>query len=290
MFSFLPQIIILLALVGIITVVLRKTPEVTDIFRRGGFKRLPAQILEFFRTRARPMAKNVLQKLWRLVLDVKAVSKTSNITRNQIIQRFKQAGSRLPKANLGFFKSPKSSGVDLSRTEQSFASEDFEVAEQKFITVIKKDPKNEAAFEGLGRLYMAKRNFGEAVETYKFLIRLNPANPDYYSELGQAYYHQRSYDKAFAAYEQAIELAPDSPASYINLGLVLEGKSNLKEAILNYRRAVDLENNNSQFLILLAEALIRKGDKDEAENILEQVLQLEPTNNHAREKLMQLKF
>ena len=42
--------------------------------------------------------------------------------------------------------------------------------------------------------------------------------------------------------------------------------------------------------MVLGEALVKKGDKEQAQTILEKILILEPTNDQARKKLMRLKF
>lgn len=289
MYSFLPQILILLSIAGIIAIILRRTPEVTDIVRRGKARELPGQAAGFIRNRLGSWFVSFLKRIWRLILEVKSVSRPV-FTRQNFLEKFKRATSHLPKTNLKIFKSPDSPEFYLTQAEESLDQEDYEEAERKFIKVIEKDPKNEAAFVGLGRLYMARRNFDEAVETYKFLVRLNATNDNYYSRLGQAYNNLKLYDQAIEAYEKAIELVPENPSRYINLGQTLEANRHLEEAILNYRRAVDMEKDNPQFLLVLAEALAKKGEKEEAEVLLEQILQLEPTNHLAREKLMQLKF
>lgn len=278
MFSFWPQLLILASLTGIIVVLLRKVPtgETTRV------RVLAAAIFEFF--------KKTGNELWHFVLEVKGISKTSVFTRQNFAEKFKRARSHFPKTKFPLFKTKDSPGYYIAQAEADMEREDFPEAERKLIKAIEKDPKNESAFNVLGRLYLSSKRYEEAVETYKFLLKAHPENDTYWSNLGQAYHGNKLYDQAVEAYERAIELAPDNAKRYLNLGLTLEARKHIEEAILNYRRALELEKSNTHFMFVLAEALAKKGDKEEAEMLLEQVLQIEPTNHLARERLMQLKF
>lgn len=269
MFSFLPQLLIIVALAGITVIVLRRTVPVNLKIRQA--------------------ATGGARKLWHFVLEAKDFSRTSAAGRN-FLQKFRLAKIAIPKPHLPFFRPSNSLESYLQRGQTLLEAEDYPGAERQFIRAIELDPKNEPAFAALGKLYLLQKKFEEAAETYNFLLKLHPENDTYWANLGQAYHNERLYEKAIAAYEKAIDLNPENPRRYINLGLTLEAKKHLEEAILNYRRAVDLEKGNTQFLLVLAEALAKKGEKNEAEIIFEQILVLEPTNHLAREKLMALKF
>ena len=286
MFSFLPQLLIVLSLVGIIVIVLRKVPGVNEFVRQTPVTKLPAEGAKALLAQLWARLRWLLQKLWHFVLEVKELSKTRAFSR--IPTGFSKI--HFPKAGLHLFKRPDTVAFYLQQAQKSLSREDYEEAERQFIKVIEKDSRNEEAFAGLGKLYLAQKKFEEAIETYKFLLKYYPDNDGYHANLGQAYHGQKLYDPAVEAYERAIELSPENAKRYVNLGLTLEAKKHLEEAILNYRKAVSLEKTNPQFLMVLADALIKKGDKEEAEVLLQQILQLEPTNHPAREKLMQLKF
>jgi len=288
MFSFIAQLLIFLSIVGIIIVVLRKVvpgavrlPAGTSWFRAI----LPA--LKVAMLKIRDAIIFASRKLWRLLLEVKGITKPAGaLTRlpNPLLKL------HLPRPNLQFFKKGDSADFYVKQAEEQLIKENFDGAERLFLRAIKKEPRNENGYAGLGRLYLAAKKFEEAIETFKYLTKQYPANDAYFSSLGQAYHGNKLYDSAIEAYEKAIELAPDNARRYVNLGITLEARNHLEEAILNYRKGVDLEKNNTQFLFLLADALVKKGDREDAEMMLEQILQLEPTNHTARERLMQLKF
>ena len=273
MYTFVPQLLIILSLVGIILIVLRRTPEL----------RFPIPVhlknVENFLGR---WLRIIFQKLWHYILEVKELSKKTE----SLIPR------HLPKLHLPNFTTLRkgSASVVISQGEAALAAGDQAAAEQHFINEIKIDPTNEQAFAGLGKLYLAQNKTREAVETYKFLLKHHPEKAEYNVGLGQAYYNRHKYDNAIAAFERALELEPDNAKHLLSLAMTLESKNHLEEAILNYRRAVELNAEDTQIILRLCDALAKKGDKAEAEQLLQNLLLLEPTNNIAREKLMQLKY
>lgn len=269
MFAFIPQLLILICIVGIIIIVLRRTPEITKL----PFAILASRILN----ESRRLGATVVQKLWHYVLDVKDLSHKITIP-------------RLPLKSLKIFRRSNSPDLYVTEGEKALENGQYSEAEQQFIKAIKIDPHHEEAFAHLGRLYLAQNKISEAVETFKYLIKHHPENPSYYSSLGQAHHNKKQFDNAIEAFEKAVELSPDHAKLYMNLGFSLEAKKHLEEAILNYRRAMELEKDNAHYVMILSEALTKKGDKEEAEALLEKVLIMEPTNQEAREKLMQLKY
>ncbi len=274
MYTFLPQLLIILSLVGIVLIVLRRTPEL----------RFPIPVhlknAENFLGR---WLRTGFQKFWHYILEVKELSKK---TESLIPRHF-------PKLHLPKFASSrkdKPAETAIVSGEEALKSGDQVAAEEHYINAIKHDPTNEQAFAGLSKLYLAQNKTREAVETFKFLIKHNPENAQYSAGLGQAYYIGHKYDNAITAFERAVELEPDNPKHFIGLAMTLESKNHLEEAILNYRRAAELDREDTQTTLKLCEALVKKGDKAEAEQLLQNVLLIEPTNNLAREKLMQLKY
>lgn len=278
MFSFWPQVLIIVSLTGIIVILLRRVPGAA-----------PSK-LDFFVSKGREVLAKAASELWHFVLEVKDIPKTSARVPNFFFQKFKKAAIHFPKPKLPLFKSADSADYLLAEGQQSLEKEDYVEAERKFIKAIEKDSKNETAYAFLGKLYLAQKKFEEAAETYKFLLKHYPESDTYWANLGQAYHGNKLYEQAVEAYEKAIELGPQNAKRYVNLGLTLEAKKHIEEAILNYRKALELEPSNTQFMLALSEALTKKGDREEAILLLEQILQAEPTNHLARERLMQLKF
>lgn len=275
MLLFIPQLLIILSLAGIILIILRRTPEL-----RFPVPHLMRDIERF----AQKWARIGAQKLWRLVLEAKELSRKT--------EPWSYLPKNLPKLHLPRFRAapPGTAEFFIKRGERELARGEHEQAEQNFIKAIEKAPHNEAAFAYLGKLYLGQNKTREAVETFRFLAKHHPDKGHYHASLGQAYHNRKQYDKAALAHERAIELDPENPKYYIDLGMSLEEQAHLEEAVLNYRKAVDLDGANTAAAILLSEALVKTGGAGEAQVLLERVLMLEPTNSQARKKLMQLKY
>lgn len=279
MLSFIFQVLIFVSILGIVAVLVRKIPGVA----KSPFP----EMLDKFAALAKHGLSLAAKKTWQFVLEVKELSKKRAY--------FPKFPTNLPRfhffpKHLPFFRGANTVKSYLDQAQDCLDREDYLEAERKYIKAIEKDPHSEAAFSGLGKLYLMQNKLAEAVGTYQFLVKHYPENDGYHSSLGRAFHNQKEYKQAIAAYEQAIVLAPNDAKRYINLGLTLEAQGHVEEAILNYRRATDLEKDNPQFLVVLSEALLKKGEKREAEALLEQILQLDPTNLVVREKLMHLKF
>ena len=237
MFTFVPQLLIIISIVGIIVIVLRKTPEITG---------LPVTVLA--RRTGRQIKKGLAiggAKLWQFVLEVKEVSK-----KGAVLKRFPQSFPKsFPKFNFPAFRR----AAKIEPFE-----EDYAASEARFIKIIESDSHNEQAFSGLAKLYLTQNKFSEAVETYRYLTKHHPTTAEYHEGLGLAYHAGGEFEKAVAVYEKAIELAPQTASYYMNLALSLQAEGHLEEAILNYRRASDLDHRNTQFLFLFSDSLITK--------------------------------
>lgn len=293
--SFIAPLLIILSLVGIVVIVLRKTPEVTRLRMKFARKepaskkqaagRVWAGAVQLMGLLWRGLGV-LFGKLWAFILTAKELSKKTNF--GKLPKTFSALSIKKPK--LSFFTSPDSAEFYVQKAEESVDRGELEQAEQQYIKAIEKDPGLEKAYAGLGKLYLFEKKFTDARETYEYLVKHHPENDGYYSSLGQSLHNLKKYRQAVSAYKQAIKLEPEEPRRYINLGLTFEAMDKFGEAVEAYKKAVAFDGENSQFLMALAESYIKQDETESAQEILERVLRFEPTNHIAREKLMKLKF
>jgi Flp pilus assembly protein TadD len=90
---------------------------------------------------------------------------------------------------------------------------------RQFEMVLKKDPKFDLAYEGLGRAYFQNKDFMQAERYFKKAVDLNHKLWKSYSYLGNVYDHKQDYEKAILEYASAIALKPDQGFLYNNLGV-----------------------------------------------------------------------
>lgn len=162
--------------------------------------------------------------------------------------------------------------------------------EDLYLEAIKRNPHDREAYEALGRLYLQNKNYADAVQTYEYLIKLDPTRDIYYSNLGLSHYSLREFQKAKDAYEKAISINNKIPTRWVNLGLCFEALEDYTKAVKSFSTALQLDKLNVNYLNLLADAYAKLENYVRAEEVLEQILSLEPNNKVAREKLMKLKI
>ncbi len=87
----------------------------------------------------------------------------------------------------------------------------FDRAEKKYIEVISAMPKYVKAYEGLGRLYLQKKEYDSASETFTFLSKLSKDDPSVIASLGEVEELRGNKKKAFEFFERAYKLSPKNP-------------------------------------------------------------------------------
>lgn len=165
-----------------------------------------------------------------------------------------------------------------------------QTAEEWYLEAIKKDPHDPEAYEHLGRLYLDNQKFAEAGEVFAYLAKLDPGKDSYFSNLALAYYGLGQYPQSIRAFEQALKLNDKVPARWINLSLALGAVGELARAIKAVTNALALDRTNRNYLMLLADFYLKAGNPVRSEQVLCQILELEPTHRSAREKLMKLRL
>ncbi len=150
----------------------------------------------------------------------------------------------------------------ISEGEQQLKAENYDKAEEVFISAIKIDPKSTVAYRGLGDTYLAKNSIEEARQTYKFLIRMEPDDDSVLVKLAEIAESQGNLEEAIEYYQQAVLVNDSFSPRFYHLAelLVKVGQPQVAtEAIL---QAVELEPQNPKYLDLLIEIAIICGNKD----------------------------
>ena len=80
------------------------------------------------------------------------------------------------------------------------------------------------------------------------------------------------------------------PTRWVNLALCFQAQDMPAKALKALTAACNLDKLNTAYMVLLSEAYIELENLVRAEEVLEQILVLEPTNRLVREKLMKLKI
>ena len=251
MYNIIPLIIVLLCLVVIISIVIRRLPQLAildvenmpeekankvkdEIVQKRlvrdivNFLKRFAHIGEFFKNLTSSMA-NWLNHLRQLKAQHQAKKVEVNISRDEKIKML------------------TAQAEELIKSEEL---EDLKQAEAKLIEVVSLDKKNLAAFMDLADIYgKLKKNF-EAKQTYQYCLRLLDFKDD---------------------------KAKEAEINY-SLSLVNREIDNLDEARANIIESLKIEPNNPRFLNLVLELCVDLKDKAMATEFLARLKEANPEN------------
>jgi len=152
----------------------------------------------------------------------------------------------------------------------------FAEAERIFRAVLRREPRNAAAYNNLGNALYNQGKLEEAIAQYRQAIALDPKDALPYNGLGNALRNQGKLEEAIAQYRQAIALDPKDALAYNNLGIALRDQGKLEEAIAQYRQAIALDPKYAAAYYNLGIALRNQGKLEEAISQYRQAIALDP--------------
>jgi tetratricopeptide (TPR) repeat protein len=120
----------------------------------------------------------------------------------------------------------------------------FEAASkiQTLKEIVKKDPKNLAAWVELGNLYFDTNQPKEAIEAYRQYLVSKPDNPDVRTDMGIMYRKLGQFDRAIEEFRKAAQSDPKHANSRYNIGIVLlHDKEDIKGAIKAWEEYLKVE-------------------------------------------------
>jgi len=226
------------------------------------------------------------RQLWHFILEAKDLKPAANTKTlfTQVEQRVKSAFRirvRTSEAEPQWL--PEAASLSVQQ-EPTYSPEEL------YLQAIKKNPTDRQAYEALGRLYLQNRNFTDAAEIFEYLIKLDPSRDTYFSNLGLSYYSLKEFQKAAISYEKAVAINNKIPTRWVNLALCFQAQDMPAKALKALTQACNLDKLNTAYMMLLSDTYLELENSVRAEEVLEQILVLEPTNRLVREKLMKLKI
>jgi Tfp pilus assembly protein PilF len=188
-------------------------------------------------------------------------------------------------------------------------SGNIDLAEKKLLKALKKKPTLIGAVNGLGVVYLQKRDFKKSIGYFTQVVRTNPDSYDAYNYLGVAYtelgeynlakenllraanagkyrtpenafvnlalleIRQGRYDAALRYVEKGLEKNNRFPPLCNLMGVILENQEKFPEALKWYEKALSLlTEEDVTFLVNLGRVYSKLGKKDKALDILEKAL------------------
>ena len=120
---------------------------------------------------------------------------------------------------------------------------------------------------GLGR-------YDESFKEIKIAQKLDPLSIIINTNVAWMYYFARQYDRAIEQFQKSLEMDPNFAVTRLRLGRALLQKGLYEEAIEQFQKAITLSGASTDMIAALGHAHAVSGNKAEAENILNQLLEL----------------
>jgi len=149
---------------------------------------------------------------------------------------------------------------------------DFVTAEREFRRAIALDPHYPVAHHQLALTLALMGRFDESIAEAKHAVALDPTSTVGSAALSYVAWLARRYDLLFENASRNVELHPTFPASHWALGTCYTDMARFDAAIAEMRLAVETSGGATIFSALLAETLATAGHKDDARQMLEQLL------------------
>jgi len=222
-YQLLPNIILLLALLGMFVLVLRRLPEASDLDAQESAehakpqehllaKGLPARAA----SRGRAMVTVAVRRVWHFMLEAKGLRQGPAV--NYKIKKIWQRKPAPPMHN-----------------------------ESYYLQQIKQFPKDLEQYNRLGQFYLDQKNYEEAQNVFDYLTKHSPANSDYWAKLGYSALHLQQYGQAVEGYKKSLGLDSSHPNRYYNLALAHNALKQSAEAAKALDKALGLEPANSKY-------------------------------------------
>ncbi|MBU0597183.1 tetratricopeptide repeat protein, partial [Patescibacteria group bacterium] len=283
-FSITPFVLLLISLFVIIIIIVRKFPQLTllDVENIPEVRQC-RQKDDLLRKR---VDKNfaVSQKSWseRIKPIIKKLKEIQLSFRKYVGKVEKEAVSRVKRKD----KPIKPVGAEETHTLEiltqeavhAFEEGKYDLAEEKYISAIRLDPRNKKAYSGLGDVYINQDQIEEAEETLEFLLTLDKNNDAVYVKLGNLAEEKGDITRAVEFYQQAILINDQISTRFIKLSELLRSLEEYDTALEAVSQALELEPNNPKYLDKMVEIAIMVGDSGLAEEAYNQLRMVNPEN------------
>ncbi len=148
---------------------------------------------------------------------------------------------------------------------------DFQVAEEVYIELIARDPKNARAYLGLGKLYFDQGNLKDAKSALDQAILWESGCADAYYYVGKIMYNQKVYRRALNPFTQALSYDQKDPEKWYDMGLLHRELNDEEQALASFLQASQLAPKGSaqeqRVMTELVKSYKKLGQEEQARKI-----------------------
>lgn len=266
-------------IIALVVLVIRKIPilRITNPGEVGKFEQQQVRYQLVLNRLKRQLAKykQRLVALWSKPVNSKITPEKSITHKLSELEEFL-------KKTIAERTSPQKTMADyLAQAEEATKQEKYNEAESAYLEVIRLDPHQLSAYQGLGEVYLDQRDFEAAREVYEFLLKHGRAAT---SSLGLARVAsgQGRLEEARDEYIGALQLTSIAQPR-MELAQILCQMGDYTEALKYLKEAKKIEPQNPKILDFYIEVSILNGQLNQAEEGLESLRQANPDNQKIAE-------
>jgi len=161
------------------------------------------------------------------------------------------------------------------------AEKQYQNAKTCFEKIIQLKPESAPAYANLGVVLQQMGELKTAIQAYQIAIKLKPDFPLPYLNLGKLFINEKDFPKAEQCYQQLLQLQPNNPEVNFEIGNLLKRREKIEEAIKAYLTALKLQPNFTPACLNLGAAWQMRGASKLAKQCYQRVLQAQPDNDFA---------
>ena len=161
----------------------------------------------------------------------------------------------------------------------------FQIAENLYKEVLKKNPNHFEALYYLGILLGQIKRFDSAIPLLKKAIQTKPNHAIALNNLGNMQGELGEYENAISSYEKAIAIQPDYLDAHYNFGLVLQKLGEYEKAISSYEKAIAIQPNFALAHNNIGNAQRSLGEYQNAISSYEKAIAIQPNDAMAYNNL-----
>ena len=255
MFVVISWILIIIAIIIILSIVVKKFPAlaILNVTSMSGEKeaKFKERIIQNRVERDLAVVSGFLGRIWLSIVRSFSAFLKERQTQLKKIRSNYTASLKIPWLE----KQKKIRELSVS-AEDALKMEDEKEAEEKLVEIISLDPKNLDAFFRLGNLYASEKKWPETRETYAYALKLSRQSGEGDEALG--------------------ETTPQE--IYFSISEMEKEAGDIDAALENIREALELEPNSPRYLDLILDLSIMRKDKELAESSLAKLAAVNPEN------------
>jgi hypothetical protein len=158
---------------------------------------------------------------------------------------------------------------------------DFVAAVELYDRVLRLEPDYAKAHANRGNVLRCLARLNESLESFDCAIQIQSSYAEAHNNRGIALRDMKRLDDALASHERAIELKPDYANAWINRGIVLRELGRYKEALSSYDRVIELRPEDAQAFNYQGMVFHRLERYEEAVACYTRAIELRPTYSEA---------